>query len=89
MEKLSYGVNLKIINKGSTSRTFKAPHIFVKYVINFREYNVYEREKYLAGILGKFDWSVKLLYSDDKDKYFIYKNVGVPVNKDNKPKDGF
>ena len=88
MSKLKYGKNIKI-NDGasSTSMSFTAPHIFVKYIINWQQYNVYEREKYLAGILSQFDWFPKLLYADDTVKYFIYKNVGVPLNKKNKPKD--
>lgn len=92
MLELIYRKNLIINEKGHggyTSCSFKAPDIFVKYINNdtWQKYNVYEREKYLAGILGKFDWFPKLIYSDDNLKYFIYKNVGIPLNKDNKPKD--
>lgn len=85
---LKYGRNF-IINKngGATSTSFIAPDIFVKYIIHYQKYSVYEREKYLAGILSKFDWFPKLLYADDRRQYFIYKNVGVPLNKKNKPKD--
>jgi len=88
MEKLRYGHHIIINNStGNTSVSFKAPWIFVKYIIKWQQYNVYEREKYLAGILSQFDWFPKLLYADDTGKYFIYKNVGVPLNKKNKPKD--
>ena len=74
-----------IINNGATSKTFKAPHIFIKYVTNYLQYNVYEREKHLANILIHFDWFPKLLYSDDKNKFFIYENVGIPLTNKNKP----
>ena len=88
MWNLKYGSNIKINDKGgATSRSFTAPNIFVKYIIRYQKYTVYEREKYLAGILSKFDWFPKLLYSDDRKQYFIYKNVGVPLNNENKPKD--
>ena len=85
---LKYRENFIINEKGgATSTSFTAPDIFVKYIINYQQYNVYEREKYLAGILGKFDWFPKLLYADDEKQYFIYKNAGVPLNKKNKPND--
>ena len=44
-------------------------------------------KKYIASILNKFDWFPTLLYSDDINKVFIFKNVGVPINKKNKPAD--
>ena len=88
MTKLKYGKNIIINEKsGETSSSFTAPDIFVKYIINYNNYTVYKREKYLAGVLGKFDWFPPLLYADDKKQYFIYKKVGVPVNKKNKPKN--
>ena len=61
--------------------------LFIKYVIKYKEYNIYEREKYLASILKDFDWFPKLLYSDDINKFLVYSNVGVPVTRNNKPKD--
>ena len=88
MWKLKYGSSIKINdNGGSTSNSFTAPDIFVKYIIKYQEYTVYQREKYLASILGKFDWFPRLIYADDVHEYFIYKNVGVPLNNQNKPKD--
>ena len=84
-------INLKndinIIDKGATSVSFTSPFLFIKYVIKYKEYNIYEREKYLASILKDFDWFPKLLYSDDINKFFVYSNVGVPVTINNKPKD--
>ena len=79
--------NVYLINQGATSSTFTAPFIFVKYVIKYQEFDVYEREKHISTLLKDFDWYPKLLYSDDNNQYFIFKNVGVPVTKKNKPDD--
>ena len=82
--------NLKkniVINQGGTSSTFSSPFLFIKYVIRYRDFHVYEREKYLGSILKKFDWYPKLLYSDDINQFFIYRNVGVPLTIKNKPND--
>ena len=49
--------------------------------------DVYQREKYLASILNKFDWFPTLLFSYDEKKLLIYKKCGVRINKDNCPKD--
>tara|TARA_B100000989_G_scaffold295832_1_gene277683 strand:+ start:1246 stop:1752 length:507 start_codon:yes stop_codon:yes gene_type:complete len=84
-------INLKndinIIDEGATSASFTSPFLFIKYVIKYKEYNIYEREKYLASILKDFDWFPKLLYSDDINKFLVYSNVGVPVTRKNKPKN--
>ena len=64
--------NIKIINQGATSASFTSPFIFVKYVIKYKEYDVYQREKYLGSILQNFDWYPKLLYSDDINQFFIF-----------------
>jgi len=37
--------------------------------------------------LSKFDWYPPLLYSDDKNKILMFKNIGVILTKDNKPAD--
>ena len=88
MLKLNYGSTIKITkNSGFTSNSFTAPDTFIKYIIKYQKYTVYQREKYLASILGKFDWFPRLLYADDEKQYFIYKNVGVPVNKETESKD--
>jgi len=82
--------NLKkniLYGKGASSSSVILPYLFIKYIINYNEYNVYEREKYLASILSKFDWYPPLLYSDDENKILIFKNVGVILTKDNKPAD--
>ena len=79
--------NLHVIESGATSSSFTSPHIFVKYVINYESFQVFEREKYISSILKQFSWYPKLLYCDDENKFFIYKNVGVPVNSTNKPDD--
>ena len=79
--------NIKYIKSGDTSSTFSSPFLFVKYIIKFNKYDIYKREKYLGSILKKFDWYPKLLYLDDKNKFFIYSNVGVPVTIKNKPND--
>ena len=79
--------NITIINQGYTSSTFSSPFLFVKYIIKYKENNVYEREKYIGSILKKFDWYPKLLYSDDINQFFVYSNVGVPITIKNKPDD--
>ena len=86
-KKKTLAQNIKIIEKGCTSASFTSPFLFVKYIISCNEYNVYEREKYIGTILNNFDWFPKLIYSDDIHKFFIYRNVGVPVTKENKPND--
>lgn len=73
--------------KGSTSSSFISPFLFVKYLTSYKEYNVYEREKYIGSILNKFEWYPKLHYSDDINKFFVFSNVGVPVTIKNKPYD--
>ena len=42
---------ITIIQQGDTSSSFSSPFLFVKYVIKYKEYNVYEREKYIGSIL--------------------------------------
>lgn len=74
-------------NTGLTSCSFKAPFLFIKYIIKSHRYNVYEREKHLSTILNKFDWYPKLLYADDKNKILIFRNVGIPLTRKNKPDD--
>jgi len=77
--------NITFPKQGYTSSSFTSPFLFIKYIINYKEYNVYEREKHMSKILKDFDWYPKLLYSDDKNKFFIFSNVGVPVTSKNKP----
>lgn len=79
--------SIKVNRESGTALTFTAPHIFVKYIVKRKEYDVYKREKYLANILKKFNWFPELLYCDDINEFFIYRNVGVPFTKENKPKD--
>lgn len=79
--------NIHVIRAGATSSSFVAPHIFVKYIIKYQQYKVYEREKHLSKILQQFSWYPKLLHFDDNNKFFIFEYVGVPVTKNNKPSD--
>lgn len=79
--------SFKLINNGATSTTFKAPHIFVKYIISHKSSDVYKREKYLSTILEKFDWYPRLLGFDDDNEILIYRYIGLPVTKENKPND--
>ena len=82
--------NLKkniLYGKGASSSSVILPYLFIKYIINYNEYDVYEREKYLASILSKFDWYPPLLYSDDKNKILVFKNVGKNLTKENTPPD--
>lgn len=79
--------NINITKIGRTSKSFTAPFFFIKYIVSKHDYDVYEREKYISTILNKFDWYPKLLYSDDINKILIFKNVGIPINTINKPKD--
>jgi len=74
--------------KGETSTTVILPFIFIKYIIRsvyLDDHDVYEREKYIASILAQFDWFPPLLYSDDKQKILIYKNVGTVLTQTNSP----
>ena len=77
--------NSYIIPSGATSKVISLPLFIIKYVVNYKEYNVYEREKHLESILNKFDWYPELLYSDDINQVLIFKNVGVPLTNQNKP----
>ena len=77
-ENISFG-------KGATSSSVSLPYLFIKYVTKYNVENVYEREKHIASILSKFDWYPPLLYSDDENKFLIFKNVGKTLTKDNKP----
>lgn len=79
--------NITFIKKGATSSSFTSPFLFIKYVIKYKQYNVYEREKYIGSILKNFDWYPKLIHSDDINQFFVYTNVGVPVTIKNKPDD--
>tara|TARA_R110002074_G_scaffold388120_1_gene570595 strand:+ start:195 stop:725 length:531 start_codon:yes stop_codon:yes gene_type:complete len=79
--------NITVINDGTTSASFSSPFLFIKYVINFKDYNVYEREKHISTILEDFDWYPKLLYGDDINQFFVFSNVGVPITSKNKPDD--
>ena len=42
--------------KGDTSYTFYLNGLFMKFITKWSNYNVYEREKYIASILNKFDF---------------------------------
>ena len=64
--------NITLIKQGATSSTFTSPFLFVKYIIKYKEYNVYQREKYIGSILNRFDWYPKLLHSDDINQFFVY-----------------
>lgn len=79
--------NINIIKDGRTSASFCSPFLFIKYIIRKQNYQVYEREKYLASILKRFDWYPKLLYSDDDNNFFIFSNAGIPITLENKPHD--
>lgn len=75
------------IKQGATSSSFSSPFLFIKYVIKYKDYNVYEREKYIGSILKDFDWYPTLLHYDDNNQFFVFRNVGVPVTMENKPDD--
>jgi serine/threonine protein kinase len=79
--------NLNIINQGATSVSFTAPHLFVKYIVKYNNYDVYKREKYMSSILAQFAWYPKLLYSCDIENFFVFRYAGVPINLKNKPDD--
>ena len=74
-------------NAAHTSQYFCSHKFFIKNVIHFSKNNVYDREKYMASILKEFSWYPELLYSNDINKILIFKNVGVPVTRENKPND--
>ena len=77
--------NIKIIKNGGTSCSFTSPFLFIKYITDYIDYDVYQREKYISTILKDFDWYPKLLYYNDDKKFLIFENVGVPVTLKNKP----
>ncbi len=79
--------SIKIVNDGATSLSFTAPHLFIKYIVNYKKYDVYKREKYMSSILKQFDWYPTLLYSCDTNHFLVFKYAGVPVTKINKPND--
>ena len=79
--------HVKFPETGLTGYSFSAPFLFIKYVIKNNDYDVYEREKYISNKLNKFDWCPKLLFADDNNKILIFRNAGVTVTKENKPKD--
>ena len=81
--------NLKVCDKGHTSKSFTAPDIFVKYISNIESetHDVYRREKYIVELLQQFDWCPRFLYCDDNLKFFIFSNCGVAINLQNKPED--
>jgi thiamine kinase-like enzyme len=78
---------IQVFSHNSTSTALTMPHLFIKYVETWNEFDVYKREKHISTILDKFDWYPKLLYSDDKNEFLIFNNVGVALVKENKPKD--
>jgi len=81
---------VSFVKGGATSSSFvvnNLPHLFIKYVINYDECDVYEREKYIASILKRFEWYPKLLYYDDNEKFLIFKRVGKPMNMKYAPGD--
>ena len=89
--------NITIIKQGSTSSSYTSPFLFIKYLKsnttthkskrNLLTYDIFKREKYIGSVLNKFDWFPTLLYSDDENLFFIYKNKGVPVNYKNIPQN--
>mgnify|MGYP003975052445 CR=1 FL=1 len=79
--------DIKIVKNGSTSLSFIAPHIFIKYIIKWKKYNIYEREKYLGLKLNKFDWYPTLLYYNDEKQYLIFNYSGIPITTNNRPSD--
>jgi serine/threonine protein kinase len=79
--------NIIWINLGSTSITFKINTIFVKKIVEYSEFDVYKREKYISAILNDKSWYPSLLYFDDKDEILVFQNVGNSINVDNIPND--
>jgi len=79
--------NIRIIEKSGTSKSLTVPFLFIKYVIEWIDFDVYKREKFLATILKDFDWYPKLLYSDDINHILVFNNVGVVLESNNKPDD--
>ena len=83
----NYNMSYQLEEKGYTSKTICLPHLFIKYIINFKKYDVYHREKHIGSILNQFDWYPKLLYCDDTNQILIFSNVGIPLTTCNKPKN--
>ena len=78
-------ISLNHIKYCATSKCFSTKQFFIKKIIKYNKENVYDREKYISSILKEFDWFPELLYSNDTNKILIFKNVGVPITKKNKP----
>ena len=62
--------NINIIKNANTSSSLTLPFLFIKYVVEHKTH-VYQREKHIGTILKKFDWYPKLLYLDDKNRFFV------------------
>ena len=61
--------------------------IFFKFIKCYHSYHVYKREKHIASVLNRFSWFPTLLYNYDEKELLIYKYCGVPLTKNNCPKD--
>ena len=83
--------HINILKHGTTSSATSSsvtlPFLFIKYIINFKNFHVYEREKHIASILKNFEWYPKLIHSDDINQILIFRNVGNPLTVKNKPLD--
>ena len=80
-------MDINIIKCGETSSSVTLPHLFIKYIVKYKKFDVYKREKHIASILKKFSWYPPLLYSDDEEQFLIFKKRGVPLNSQNAPDD--
>ena len=74
--------------QGDTSLTYCVNDIFLKFITDkWKNHDVYKREKHLASVLNSFSWFPTLLFSIDEKELLIYNYCGVPLTKNNCPKD--
>ena len=72
------------LNKSATSQVYKDINnkIVIKKIINYQNYDVFEREIHLLKLLNCHNINIpKLLYYDIKNQIIIMSYCGTPINK--------
>lgn len=72
---------------GQTSTVSREGDTVVKTIVNWMDYNVFEREVIALEMLKDFDWAPKLLKVDEELKEIHMSYIGEPVSRDNVPQD--
>lgn len=78
-----------MVIKSATSMVTIDKDTVIKRVTNFISYDVYNREIFWLRCFNEkgYDWCPKLLSLDPKNNIIKMSYMGVPINKDNAPKD--